>query len=81
MPGSIQVSVLNLKKLPSSSNSVKISLGKVEYEARENETFDLGKSSITFRCWNFVNTSKGCLDQCVWDHVFQINGAEFATYR
>ncbi|KAJ0881925.1 hypothetical protein HanRHA438_Chr10g0479481 [Helianthus annuus] len=86
MPGSIQVSVLSFKKLPSSSNSVKISLGKVEYEVVENGTFSFPLTNLRDKLTITIQDAEGnqvsnsgvptmsILEKGVWDDMFPIEG-------
>ncbi|KAJ0745646.1 hypothetical protein HanPI659440_Chr10g0400891 [Helianthus annuus] len=86
MPGSIQVSVLSFKKLPSSSNSVKISLGKFEYEAVENGTFSFPLTNLRDKLTITIQDAEGnqvsnsgvptmsILEKGVWDDMFPIEG-------
>ncbi|KAM0018202.1 hypothetical protein Hdeb2414_s0027g00696491 [Helianthus debilis subsp. tardiflorus] len=86
MPGSIQVSVFSFKKLPSSSNSVNISLGKVEYEAVENGTFSFPLTNLRDKLTITIQDAEGnqvsnsgvptmsILEKGVWDDMFPIEG-------
>ncbi|XP_076889213.1 uncharacterized protein LOC143539909 isoform X2 [Bidens hawaiensis] len=86
MPGSIQVSVLDFKELPSSSNSVKISLGKIEYQVVENKTFSFPLTNLRDNLVITIHDSEGnqvsrsvvrtmsILVKGVWDDIFSIEG-------
>ncbi|PWA34752.1 hypothetical protein CTI12_AA616150 [Artemisia annua] len=86
MPGSIQVSVLDFKELPSSSNSVKVSLGKVEYEAEEKGTFSFPLTNLRDNLIITIQDSEGnqvshsgvrtmsIIEKGTWDDLFPIEG-------
>ncbi|KAK1413860.1 hypothetical protein QVD17_29596 [Tagetes erecta] len=86
MPGSIQVSVLSFKELPSSSNSVKLSLSKVEHEFGENETFSFPLTNLRDNLMITVHDSEGnqvsqsgirtmpIIEKGTWDDVFPVEG-------
>ncbi|KAM0020841.1 hypothetical protein Hdeb2414_s0025g00671511 [Helianthus debilis subsp. tardiflorus] len=86
MPGSIQVSVLDFKELPLSSNSVKLSLGKVEHEAGEKGSFSFPLANLRDNLIITVQDSEGnqvsqagvrtlsIIEKGIWDDVFPIEG-------
>ncbi|CAI9286069.1 unnamed protein product [Lactuca saligna] len=86
MPGSIQVSVLDFKELPSSSNSVKVALGKVEHEAGEKETFSFPLTNLRDNLIISIQDSEGnqishsgirtmsIIEKGTWDDMFPIEG-------
>ncbi|XP_023744319.1 uncharacterized protein LOC111892508 isoform X2 [Lactuca sativa] len=86
MPGSIQVSVLDFKELPSSSNSVKVALGKVEHEAGEKETFSFPLTNLRDNLIISIQDSEGnqishsgirtmsIIEKGTWDDLFPIEG-------
>ncbi|XP_071716087.1 uncharacterized protein [Rutidosis leptorrhynchoides] len=86
MPGSVQVSVLDFKELPSSSNSVKVSLGKVEHDAIEKGTFSFRLTNLRDNLMITVHDSEGnqvsnsgirtmtIIEKGTWDDVFSIEG-------
>ncbi|KAL8243047.1 hypothetical protein R6Q59_013349 [Mikania micrantha] len=86
MPGSIQVSVLDFKELPTSSNSVKLSLGKVEHGAWEMGTFSFPLMNLRDNLIITIQDSEGnqvsqsgirtmsIIEKGTWDDVFPIEG-------
>ncbi|KAK9075265.1 hypothetical protein SSX86_003587 [Deinandra increscens subsp. villosa] len=88
MPGSIQVSVLDFKELPSSSSSnfVKLSLGKVEHEAGEKGTYTFPLTNLRDNLIITIQDSEGnqvsqsgvrtmsIIEKGTWDDVFPIEG-------
>nr|XP_043623930.1 uncharacterized protein LOC122595600 isoform X2 [Erigeron canadensis] len=86
MPGSIHVSVVDLKELPPSSSFVKVSLGKVEHEARENETFSFPLTNLRDNLIITIQDADGnqvshsgvttmlIIEKGTWDDVFPIQG-------
>ncbi|KAI3714572.1 hypothetical protein L6452_21528 [Arctium lappa] len=86
MPGSIQVSVLDFKELPSSSNFVKVSLGKVEHEAGEKGTFSFPLTNLRDNLIITIMDSEGnqvahsgvrtisIIEKGIWDDLFPIEG-------
>lgn len=86
MPGSIQVSVLDFKELPSSSNFVKVSLGKIEHEAGEKDTFSFPLTNLRDNLIITILDSEGnqvshsgvrtisIIEKGIWDDLFPIEG-------
>ncbi|GJR58284.1 hypothetical protein Tco_1500446 [Tanacetum coccineum] len=86
MPGFIQVSVLEFKELPSSSNSVKVSLGKVEHEAEEKGTYSFPLTNMRDNLIITIQDSEGnqvshsgvrtmsIIEKGTWDDLFPIEG-------
>ncbi|XP_024980545.1 uncharacterized protein LOC112517370 isoform X2 [Cynara cardunculus var. scolymus] len=86
MPGSIQVSVLDFKELPSSSNFVKVSLGKVEHEAGEKGTFSFPLTNLRDNLIITILDLEGnqvsrsgvrtisIIEKGIWDDLFPIEG-------
>ncbi|KAF9614611.1 hypothetical protein IFM89_019588 [Coptis chinensis] len=86
MPGTIQVSVLELVGLPSSSISVKISMGKREYQMWDNEEFSFPLTTVRD---NLIVTlcdiegnelsqtgvsTKLVMEKGSWDDIFPLEG-------
>ncbi|KAJ9538627.1 hypothetical protein OSB04_031360 [Centaurea solstitialis] len=86
MPGSIQVSVLDFKELPSNSNSVKVSLGKIQHEIGENGTFSFPLANLRDNLMIAIMDSEGnqvshsgvrtisIIEKGIWDDLFPIEG-------
>ncbi|GJX43138.1 hypothetical protein Tco_0259814 [Tanacetum coccineum] len=85
-PEGVKVPVLEFKELPSSSNSVKVSLGKVEHEAEEKGTFSFPLTNMRDNLIITIQDSEGnqvshsgvrtmsIIEKGTWDDLFPIEG-------
>ncbi|KAL5572487.1 hypothetical protein UlMin_022084 [Ulmus minor] len=89
MPGTILVSVLEFMGLPSSSISIKVSLGKTEYQTWEKGDFSLFLQNVTFLLTIHIHIKddafecvyvlagieiKSIVEKGLWDDIFPLEG-------